>query len=69
MKVIATAGLKVPKEGDPRQYITEDCAHEVEPSAYYLRRLADNELVEVAGDAPNPTDASAPAAPRKGNRA
>lgn len=55
MKVIASAGLKVPTEADPRKYITDNEAQEIEVSAYYLRRLADNELVEVVAEQPNPT--------------
>lgn len=55
MKVIAAQGLKVPKEQNPREYITQDTAEEIEVTAYYLRRLADNELVEVVDEQPNPT--------------
>lgn len=55
MKVIATVGLKVPQEGNPRNYITDAEAVEIEPTAYYLRRLADNELQEVGADQANPT--------------
>jgi hypothetical protein len=63
MKVIAAAGLLVPTEQNPRQYITPEQAVEIEVSAYYLRRLADNELVEfvqeAAGQAANPTTGAA----------
>lgn len=52
MRVIATPGLKVPKEDKPREYITEETPEEIEVTAYYLRRLADNELVEVVAAAP-----------------
>lgn len=55
MKVIAATGLKVPTEANPRQYITDDAAMEIEPTAYYLRRLADNELQEVVAAQENPT--------------
>jgi hypothetical protein len=48
MKVIAAPGLKVPTENNPREYITPDQAVNIEVTAYYLRRLADNELVEAA---------------------
>lgn len=48
MKVIATPGLKVPTEANPREYILDTTEVEIEVTAYYLRRLADNELVEVA---------------------
>lgn len=62
MKVIAATGLKVPTEANPREYITDAEAVEIEPTAYYLRRLADNELREVAPVQPDPSagaDASA----------
>lgn len=55
MKVIAAEGLKVPQEGNPRQYITDAEAVEIEPTAYYLRRLADRELTEVVAAQENPT--------------
>ncbi len=55
MKVIAAAGLKVPTEANPRQYITEETEVEIEPTAYYLRRLADRELTEVVAAQENPT--------------
>jgi len=45
MKVIAAPGVKVPMEDKPRDYITEDEAVEVPESAYYLRRMADLDLV------------------------
>lgn len=65
MRVIATEGLKVPTEADPRKYITPESADangpgvEIEVTAYYLRRLADNELVEVVAEQANPTEAAA----------
>jgi hypothetical protein len=58
MKVIAAEGLQVPKEDKPREYITSDAAVDVEPTAYYLRRLADKELTEVGVDQENPTGKS-----------
>ena len=57
MKVKASPGLKVPTETNPREYITEDAPVDIEVTAYYLRRLADQELVEVDGVLANPTDA------------
>ncbi len=45
MKVIAAPGLKVPMEDKPRDYITDAQAVDVPESAYYLRRLADRDLV------------------------
>lgn len=55
MKVIAAQGLKVPTEANPRDYITDSTAVEIEATAYYLRRLADNELLEVGAAQENPT--------------
>ena len=51
MKVIAAAGLKVPMEHDPARYITEHEPVEIDASHYYVRRLADGDLVEAPGDA------------------
>ncbi|OXI36768.1 DUF2635 domain-containing protein [Burkholderia aenigmatica] len=45
MKVIAKAGLSVPKEGKPRQYVTDSQAVDVPESAYYMRRVAEGDLV------------------------
>lgn len=50
MWVKANVGLKVPMEGKPNDYITEDTAIEVPDSAYYMRRLADCDV--VLADAP-----------------
>jgi len=47
MLVTAAPGLLVPKEGKPRQYITETAAVEVPETAYYLRRLDEGDLVKV----------------------
>ena len=55
MKVIATPGLKVPTEANPREYILDTTEVEIEVTAYYLRRLADNELVEIAAVPADPT--------------
>lgn len=45
MKVIAKAGLSVPKDGKPRQYVTDREAVDVPESAYYMRRVAEGDLV------------------------
>jgi hypothetical protein len=45
MKVRAASGLRVPKEGKPRQYITETDAVEVPETAYYLRAASCGDLV------------------------
>ena len=47
MLVTATPGLKVPREDKPRVYITEAAPVEVPESAYYLRRLAEGDLVRA----------------------
>ena len=49
--VKAAPGVKVPKEGAPREYITEHESQAVPGSAYYLRRLDDGDLIRVE-DAP-----------------
>lgn len=50
MRVQAAPGLKVPKEFNPVDYITDDTTVDVVESAYYLRRLRDGDVVMV--DAP-----------------
>lgn len=53
MKVQAAPGIQVPKEGTPREYITDSKAEDVPRSAYYLRIVAEGDLIEVeepAGD-------------------
>ena len=52
MIVLAIPGIKVPMEEKPRDYITEippegEVGFTVPDSAYYLRRIADGDLVEV----------------------
>jgi hypothetical protein len=56
MLVLAALGLKVPMEGKPRDYITDtapegEAGFTVIDSAYYLRRVAEGDLVEVAAPA------------------
>lgn len=53
MKVQAAPGAKCPKEGRPREYITDNTPVEVPDSAYYLRLVADGSLVAVATTAKN----------------
>ena len=43
--VKAAPGVRVPMEGSPRKYITEDAAVAVTRTAYYIRRLKDGDLV------------------------
>lgn len=47
MKVKAAPGIQVPKEDKPREFITEADAVEVPNSAYYLRIVADGDLIDV----------------------
>ncbi len=65
MLVKAAQGLKVPKEGKPREYITDDAPVEIDPTShYYVCRLADRELIEVPAEAagdPNAEGGSAKA--------
>ncbi len=60
--VKAAPGMRVPYEDNARKYITEDKPMSVLETTYYLRRLADKDLVrceaESAADTPTPTDAS-----------
>lgn len=52
MKVKAAEGLLVPMESDHRQYIGSDEAVEIDPTPYYIRRLATGELVEAEESPP-----------------
>lgn len=45
--VKAAPGLKVAREDSSRRYIDEKEPLTVELSTYYLRRIADGELIEV----------------------
>lgn len=53
MRVQAAPGAKCPKEGKPREYITDNTPVEVPDSAYYLRLVADKSLVKIAATAEN----------------
>ncbi|GAB6035822.1 hypothetical protein JCM15519_03810 [Fundidesulfovibrio butyratiphilus] len=56
--VKARPGVAVPMEGAPRRHITESAPRIVPASAYYLRRLADGDLVAAdAAPAPDMTPA------------
>lgn len=46
----ADPALRVPFEQHPRKYITGQAAVTVPSTAYYLRRLAAGELIEVMAD-------------------
>ena len=58
MKVIAAPGLKVPTEHDPRQHIDDATPVEIEHTHYYVRRLADGDLVEADQAEPAPGTAT-----------
>lgn len=47
MKVKASPGLKCPKEGKPREYITDSRAEEVSDTPYYRRLVSDRSLIEI----------------------
>lgn len=47
MRVKAAPGIQVPKEDKPREYITDGDSVDVPETAYYLRRLADGDLVKA----------------------
>lgn len=65
MHVKAAPGLRVPKEDKPRDYITDAESVEVPQSAYYLRRIGDGDLTEVAAEIVT-TPAASDAKPKKG---
>ncbi len=56
LKVKAIAGVKVPYEDNARKYITDSDAVDVPANAYYLRRLADGDLVEFVPAQVQPAD-------------
>lgn len=47
MKFKAAPGVKVPREDNPRRYIT-DTVVEVEDSAYYRRQMMAGDLIDVS---------------------
>ena len=63
IRVKAAPGVKVPKEGAPREYITDAKAVDVPASAYTLRRLDDGDLVRLMDSAPAPASAKNKEAP------
>jgi hypothetical protein len=50
MRVLAAPGTRCPKEGKPRDYITDSTAVTVPDSAYYRRLVADGSLVEAVAE-------------------
>ncbi|HAF1675186.1 TPA: DUF2635 domain-containing protein [Salmonella enterica] len=53
INVTAAPGLKVPREDNPRRYITDAESLEVENSAYYQRQLMAGDLIEVTATGKN----------------
>lgn len=62
MRVQAAPGINVPREDDPRKYITDSEPVELEMTGYYIRRMSDGDLVEVPAQAPTAVAPSAPSA-------
>ncbi|MCR9031294.1 hypothetical protein [Citrobacter amalonaticus] len=48
IKVKAAPGVKVPREGNPRRYITSEDIATVEDTAYYRRQMMAGDLVAVS---------------------
>lgn len=61
MKVKAKQGVQVPREDNPRRYVSDSETLEVAESAYYLRRIADGDLMQVSEDVPAAVTSEAPA--------
>jgi hypothetical protein len=58
MLVLAAKDIKVPREEKPRDYITDtppegEVGYTVPDSAYYLRRVAEGDLVEIGPAMPD----------------
>ncbi|MCF6246919.1 MAG: hypothetical protein L3J69_06105 [Desulfobacula sp.] len=47
MKVKAAKGIKCPKEGKPREYITDSKSVDVSGTPYYLRLVRDGSLIDT----------------------
>lgn len=62
MKVQAAPGIQVPKEDKPREFITDAEAVEVPNSAYYLRIVAEGDLIHVDAEASVTEAAAVPVA-------
>lgn len=59
MKVQAVAGLKVPMEDKPHDYITDASVSDVPDTAYYQRRISDGDLIAVPEPAQKTTKGAA----------
>lgn len=60
MFVKAVRGVRVPAEDAPRRHIDHSVPVEVPDTAYYRRRMADGDLVEVADSDVQSANASVP---------
>lgn len=52
MKVKAKPGVLVPREENPRRYVSDSETLDVAESAYYLRRISDGDLLRVTDTQP-----------------
>lgn len=50
INVKAAEGLKVPREDNPRRYITSEATTEVQDTAYYRRQVAAGDLIIITAD-------------------
>lgn len=66
MKVIAKEGTQCPKEGKPREYLTDSEAVEVPETAYYKRLVDDGSL--LPHPLPNPPLEGAGETKKKGGK-
>lgn len=65
MRVIAAPGLNVPREDNPRKYITDAEPVDIDMTGYYIRRMSAGELVEVADVPASPTSSEVSARAKK----
>lgn len=61
MKVKANTGVLVPREDNPRRYVSDTEALDVPESTYYLRRIADGDLLRIEENKPVGDAAALPA--------
>ncbi len=51
MRVISAPGTRCPKEGKPREYITDTEPSDVPDTTYYRRLVAEGSLIQVQAGA------------------
>lgn len=66
--VKAAPGMKMPREGNPRSYITDSEPVPVEGSHYYRKAIADGDLVELTEKQWNAHQDAVEAAARGGKK-